>query len=79
MSYPSLDFEDRGFNVVVMDQIGAPSYSLLHEIGHNMGCTHNREDAMNRGIPDTDPSNNSILRHLTTERDGSLMVRVIER
>ena len=62
MSYPSLDFEDRGFNVVVMDQIGAPSYSLLHEIGHNMGCTHNREDAMNRGIPDTDPSNNSIFK-----------------
>ena len=33
----SLDFEDRGFNVVVMDQLD-PSYSLLHEIRHNMGC-----------------------------------------
>ena len=62
MSYPSLDFGEKGFNVVVMDQIGAPSYSLLHEIGHNMGCTHNREDAMNRGVPDTDPSNNSLFK-----------------
>ncbi len=62
MSYPSLEFGESGFNVVVMDQIGAPSYSLLHEIGHNMGCTHNREDAMNRGVPDTDPSNNSLFK-----------------
>ena len=62
MSYPSLDFGEKGFNVVVMDQVGAPSYSLLHEIGHNMGCTHNREDAMNRGVPDTDPSNNSVFK-----------------
>ncbi len=62
MDYPSLDFEDNGFNVVVMDQIDAPSFSLLHEIGHNMGCRHNREDAMNRGIPDTDSSNNSVFK-----------------
>ena len=62
MNYPTLDFEDNGFNVVVMDQIGSPSYSLLHEIGHNMGCSHNREDAMNRGIPDTDPSNTSVYK-----------------
>ena len=62
MAYPSLEFESSGFNVVVMDQIGAPNYSLLHEIGHNMGCLHNREDAMNRGIPETDPSNNSVFK-----------------
>ena len=62
MTFPSLEFEASGFNVVVMDQIGAPSYSLLHEIGHNMGCLHNREDAMNRGIPDTDPSNDSVFK-----------------
>jgi predicted outer membrane repeat protein len=62
MSYPSLDFGESGFNVVVIGQIGAPSYSLLHEIGHNMGCTHNREDAMDRGVPDTDPSNNSLFK-----------------
>ena len=62
MTFPTLEFEDSGFNVVVMDQIGAPNYSLLHEIGHNMGCLHNREDAMNRGIPNTDPSNNSIFK-----------------
>jgi predicted outer membrane repeat protein len=62
MTFPSLEFETSGFNVVVMDQIGSPNYSLLHEIGHNMGCLHNREDAMNRGIPDTDPSNDSVFK-----------------
>ena len=40
MDYPSLDFEDNGFNVVVMDQIDAPSFSLLHEIGHNLSLIH---------------------------------------
>ena len=29
----------------VWDQLGAPSYTLAHEIGHNMGCLHNREDS----------------------------------
>ena len=62
MTFPTLAFADSGFNVVVMDQIGAPNYSLLHEIGHNMGCLHNREDAMNRGIPETDPSNKSTFK-----------------
>ena len=44
MSSPSLNFEDSGFSVSVWDQIGAPSYTLAHEVGHNMGCLHNRED-----------------------------------
>tara|TARA_A100001015_G_scaffold274879_1_gene331634 strand:- start:305 stop:6523 length:6219 start_codon:yes stop_codon:yes gene_type:complete len=44
MSTPSLNFADSGFSVSVWDQIGAPSYTLAHEIGHNMGCLHNRED-----------------------------------
>ena len=44
MSHPSISFESKGFNVSVWDQIGAPSYTLAHEIGHNMGCLHNRED-----------------------------------
>ncbi|MEC7393820.1 MAG: Ig-like domain-containing protein [Verrucomicrobiota bacterium] len=44
MSTPSLNFEDSGFSVSVWDQIGAPSYTLAHEVGHNMGCLHNRED-----------------------------------
>ena len=26
-------------------KLGAPSYTLAHEIGHNMGCLHNREDS----------------------------------
>ncbi len=45
MMYPSLDFASQGFSVSVWDQIGAPSYTLAHELGHNMGCLHNREDS----------------------------------
>ena len=45
MSHPSLGFESSGFNVNVWDQLGAPNYTLAHEIGHNLGCLHNREDA----------------------------------
>lgn len=44
MMHPSLDFAEQGFSVSVWDQIGAPSYTLAHEIGHNMGCLHNLED-----------------------------------
>ncbi len=62
MNFPSLDFAEKAFNVVTIDSIGAPNYTLIHEIGHNMGCLHNREDAMNRGIPDTDPSNSSVFK-----------------
>jgi hypothetical protein len=45
MMFPSLDFASQGFSVSVWDQIGAPSYTLAHELGHNMGCLHNREDS----------------------------------
>jgi predicted outer membrane repeat protein len=45
LSYPDFSFEDSAFNVCVWDQIGSPAYTLAHEIGHNMGCLHNREDA----------------------------------
>ena len=45
MQHPSLKFESNGFNVNVWDQLGAPNFTLAHEIGHNMGCLHNREDA----------------------------------
>ena len=45
MMYPSLDFASQGFSVSVWDQIGAPSYTLAHELGHNMGCLHNRENS----------------------------------
>ena len=47
LNFPSLSFEDSAFNVCVWDQIGAPVFTLAHEIGHNMGCLHNREDALN--------------------------------
>ena len=45
MTHPKMSFESSGFNVNVWDQLGAPSYTLAHEIGHNMGCLHNREDS----------------------------------
>ena len=44
LTYPSLDFAEHAFNVNVISQLGAPSYTLAHEIGHNLGCLHNRED-----------------------------------
>ena len=44
MTFPSINFEKSAFNVCVWDQITAPSYTLAHEIGHNLGCLHNRED-----------------------------------
>ena len=47
MSYPHHDFEELAFNVTVWDQMGAPEYTLTHEIGHNMGCLHNIEDVQN--------------------------------
>jgi uncharacterized protein YjbI with pentapeptide repeats len=45
MQHPRLSFESSGFNVNVWSQLGAPSYTLAHEIGHNMACLHNREDS----------------------------------
>ena len=39
------NFESSGFSVNVWTQLSAPSYTLAHEIGHNMGCLHNVEDS----------------------------------
>ena len=47
LSYPHHDVESSAFNVTVWDQMGAPDYTLTHEIGHNMGCLHNVEDTTN--------------------------------
>ncbi|MDG1354948.1 MAG: DUF5011 domain-containing protein, partial [Opitutales bacterium] len=47
LTYPHHDFESSAFNVTVWSQMGAPDYTLTHEIGHNMGCLHNIEDTSN--------------------------------
>ena len=39
MCNPSTGFEDWAFSVVREDCI-SPNYSFVHELGHNMGCTH---------------------------------------
>ena len=61
MSYPSLDFEDRGFNVVVMDQIGAPSYVCSMKLGTTWAAPTTGR-CNESGHSDTDPSNNSIFK-----------------
>ncbi|MFL2928847.1 MAG: M12 family metallo-peptidase [Opitutales bacterium] len=45
LSHPNMNFESSGFSVNVWTQLSAPSYTLAHEIGHNMGCLHNIEDS----------------------------------
>ena len=32
-----------GFNINLWSELGAPEYTLAHEIGHALGCVHNRE------------------------------------
>ena len=32
-----------GFSINLWSELGAPEYTLAHEIGHNLGCAHNRE------------------------------------
>jgi hypothetical protein len=32
-----------GFNINLWSEMGAPEYTLAHEIGHALGCVHNRE------------------------------------
>ena len=74
MSHPSLSFESSGnFNVNVWDQLGAPSYTLAHEIGHNMGCLHNREDS------DGNSSGCTILHLFLLASDGLKMARDMQR
>ena len=69
MQHPSLNFASSGFNVNVWDQLGAPNYTLAHEIGHNMGCLHNREDA-------TSGTQTMIILLFVLGRDGWLEVRI---
>ncbi|HYF61950.1 MAG TPA: M12 family metallo-peptidase, partial [Herpetosiphonaceae bacterium] len=50
MSTASVSFESRGFNVVNYDCAVAPQNSFAHELGHNMGITHDKENAGD-GVP----------------------------
>ena len=44
MTHISLSFEDSAFNVVA-DGCFTGYYSFGHELGHNMGCAHDRQNA----------------------------------
>ena len=37
------DIYKFGFNINLWSELGAPEYTLAHEIGHALGCVHNRE------------------------------------
>ena len=37
------DIHKFGFNINLWSELGAPEYTLAHEIGHALGCVHNRE------------------------------------
>ena len=43
------DFEDYALSVVSV-QCATVQWTLAHEVGHNRGCAHNREDAGNDGV-----------------------------
>lgn len=45
MTALSATFEDHAFNVVTWD-CATGNYSFAHEIGHNMGCAHDRANAI---------------------------------
>lgn len=41
------EINEFGFSVNLWFELGAPEYTLAHEIGHNLGCAHNREAEKN--------------------------------
>ena len=43
---------DYAFSVIKQDLADAPNYTLIHEIGHNLGADHDREHASNTGAYD---------------------------
>ena len=40
---------DRGFSVVLASYAGAPDYMLAHELGHNLGATHDAQHREAKG------------------------------
>jgi hypothetical protein len=76
MTALSPGFEDRGFSVVTWD-CATGNYSFAHEIGHNMGCAHDRANAVTglypysygwRFVTAGDVTNRTIMAYAPGER-----------
>ncbi len=48
MSPPSSGFDVYGFNVVLRSYMSG-TYTYAHELGHNMGCAHDRQNSTSQG------------------------------
>lgn len=45
MQNPGPSFQSAAYSVVEINWVDGPSYSFAHELGHNLGCAHDRNNA----------------------------------